>query len=57
MHRYELVKLEVERRMRSGAFVDRLERIRVWFVFEQRLRLWNIDEAYEISPWLAGRAR
>jgi len=34
MQRREIVKREVERRMRSGSFVDRLEKIRVWFVFK-----------------------
>ena len=57
MQRREIVKREVERRMRSGAFVDRLEKIRVWFVFKKRVRFWNIDEEHEISPWLASRAR
>jgi hypothetical protein len=53
MQRREIVKREVERRMRSGAFVDRLEKIRVWFVLKKRVRFWNIDEEHEISPWLA----
>ena len=57
MQRREIVKREVERRMRSGAFVDRLEKIRVWFVLKKRVRFWNIDEEHEISPWLASRAR
>ena len=57
MQRREIVKREVERRMQSGAFVDRLERIRVWFVFIKRVRFWNIDEEHDISPWLASRAR
>ena len=57
MQRREIVKREVERRMRSGAFVDRLEKIRVWFVLKKRVRFWNIDEEHVISPWLASRAR
>lgn len=57
MQRHEIVKREVERRMRSGAFVDRIEKIRVWFILKKRARFWNIDEEHEISPWLASRAR
>ena len=36
MQRHEIVKREVERRMRSGAFVDRIEKIRVWFILKKR---------------------
>ena len=57
MQRHEIVKREVERRMRSGAFVDRIEKIRVGFILKIRARFWNIDEEHEIYPWLASRAR